>query len=781
MKFSKGKSTGLFLLSLILIVALGFLAAFGAGKTNTGSAKNIILGLDLKGGVSVTYQIKDEDYTKEQVEDTKYKLELRVANFSTESEVYTEGDDKITVDIPGTFDAQTVIDELGKPGSLMFVTEADDDFEGDATYPLYVTPDGTRYKVWVSGDDIESADAQARTSSETNAVQYVVSLVMNSTGTAKFAEATDVNYGSSIAILYDDVVISAPTVNARITDGQAIIEGQESMEAAENLASTIRIGSLSLQLERISSKVVSAKLGNDAIETSLLAGLIGLIIVMIFMICIYRIPGVVASIALVLYTIMELLVLNGFDLTLTLPGIAGIILSIGMAVDANVIIYARIKEEIAAGKSTESAIKTGFKKATSAIVDGNITTFIAALVLMWKGSGPVQGFAITLAVGIVLSMFTALVVSRFLVKCFYGMGFKDKKYYGVAKERNTIDFLKNKKIWFSISIILIIAGFAVMGINSSKDKGAFNYSIEFQGGTATTVEFDKDYSIDEFNDNIKPEIAKVIGSNDIQGQKETNSNRIVIKTKFLSDEEKDAIKDLLINNFGAVLQEGESDFEETDISSSVSDQMKDDAIIAVILATICMLIYIWFRFKDLKFAGSAVIALIHDVLIVIGFYAISRITVGTTFIACMLTIVGYSINATIVIFDRIRENLALKDKNQVNLKEVVNSSITQTLTRSIYTSFTTFVTVAVLYVLGVSSIKEFALPIMVGIIAGGYSSVFVTGSLWYIMSKKKYVAGEKKAENAKKEENRVNTEKKLNNADTQKKSNGSKKNNKKKK
>lgn len=775
MKFSKGKSTGLFLILLILIVAMGFVAAVGVGKTKTGSAENIILGLDLKGGVSVTYQIKDEDYTKEQVEDTKYKLELRVANFSTESEVYTEGDDKITVDIPGTFDAQTVIDELGKPGSLMFVTEADADFEGDATYPLYVTPDGTRYKVWVSGDDIESADAQARTSSENNAVQYVVALTMTSAGTTKFAEATDVNYEKPIAILYDDVVISAPTVNARITDGQAIIEGQESMEAAQNLASTIRIGSLSLQLDRISSKVVSAKLGNDAIETSLLAGLIGLIIVMIFMICVYRIPGLVASIALVLYTIMELLVLNGFDLTLTLPGIAGIILSIGMAVDANVIIYARIKEEIAAGKTTESAIKTGFKKATSAIVDGNVTTFIASLVLMWKGSGPVQGFAITLAVGIVLSMFTALVVSRFLVNCFYGMGFKDKKYYGVAKERATIDFLKNKKIWFAVSIILVIAGFVVMGINSSNSKGAFNYSIEFQGGTATTVEFDKEYSIDEFNDNIKPEIAKVIGSNDIQGQKETNSNRIVIKTKFLNDEERDGIKTLLIDKFGAILQEGESDFEETDISSSVSDQMRSDAIIAVILATICMLIYIWFRFKNLKFAGSAVIALIHDVLIVIGFYAVSRITVGTTFIACMLTIVGYSINATIVIFDRIRENLALKDKNQVNLKEVVNSSITQTLTRSIYTSFTTFVTVAVLYVLGVASIREFALPIMVGIIAGGYSSVFVTGSLWYVMSKKKYAAGEKRAENAKNADSTkgVNTQKKSNNT-----KNGKKKKNK---
>lgn len=743
MKLNKGKSIILFIVTLILTVAVGLVAAFGVGKTNTGSAKNIILGLDLKGGVSVTYQVKDKEFTKEQLNDTVYKLELRVANFSTESEVYTEGNDKITVDIPGTYDSQEVLEQLGKPGSLMFVTVADDDFEGDDTYPLYVTPDGTRYKVWVSGDEIADADSQARTDSDTGATQYVVTLAMTKAGTTKFADATQTNLNKTISILYDDQIISSPKVNTVISNGEAIIEGQESMEAARNLASTIRIGSLSLKLEEISSKVVSAKLGNDAIKTSLMAGLIGIIIVMAFMIIMYRIPGVAASIALAIYTILELLVLNGFDLTLTLPGIAGIILSIGMAVDANVIIFARIKEELGAGRPTDTAIKTGFKKATSAIVDGNVTTFIAALVLMWKGSGPVQGFAITLAIGIVLSMVTAMAVSRFLMYLLYGMGFKDKKFYGVQKENKTINFLKNKAIWFAISIVLIVGGVIVVAVNSTKGNGAFNYSIEFKGGTATTVEFEKDYTVDEFNDNIKPAIAEVIGSTDIQGQKETNSKKFVIKTKYLEDEERVALKEKLINDFGAVLQDGESDFEESNISSSVSDQMQKDAVIAVILATICMLIYIWFRFKNLKFASSAVIALIHDVLIVIAFYAVSRTTVGTTFIACMLTIVGYSINATIVIFDRIRENLADKAKSRIDLKEIVNSSISQTLTRSIYTSFTTFIMVAALYVLGVASVKEFALPIIVGIIAGGYSSVFITGSLWYLMSKRKYSNGKK--------------------------------------
>ena len=746
MKLNKTKSIALFIVTLLLIVAVGFVSGVGVGETHTGAAKNITLGLDLKGGVSVTYHIKDEDFTKEQLDDTKYKLELRVAQFSTESEVYTEGDDNITVDIPGAYDAEQVLQELGKPGSLMFVTQ-ETGYTGDDTYPLYTAEDGTTYKVWVSGDEIANAQAKAQ-SDENNKLTYVVALSMTETGKSKFADATQTNQGKSISIMYDGQIISSPTVKSVISDGEAIIDGQESMEEAEKLASTIRIGSLSLELEEISSKVVSARLGSDAIKTSLTACLIGLAIVMLFMICVYRIPGVAASIALVLYTIMELLVLNGFDLTLTLPGIAGIILSIGMAVDANVIIYARIKEELATGKSTESSIKTGFKKATSAIVDGNVTTFIAALVLMWKGSGPVQGFATTLAIGIVLSMVTAMVVSRFLLYLFYNMGFKDKKFYGVQKERKTINFLKNKVIWIAISVVLIAVGGVFMLINSNKGDGAFNYSIEFVGGTATTVEFAEDYSVDYFNDTIKPEIAKVINSNDIQGQKETNSNKFVIKTTYLEDTTRESMKTLLIDKYGAVLAEGENGFEETNISSSVSDKMQEDAVVAVVLATLCMLVYIWLRFKNLKFAGSAVIALIHDVVIVLGFYAVSRTSVGTTFIACMLTIVGYSINATIVIFDRIRESLADKNERDVDLVEVVNSSITQTLTRSIYTSFTTFVMVAVLYILGVASIREFAAPIMVGIIVGGYSSVFITGTLWYLLSKGKYAKVSKKTKKA---------------------------------
>lgn len=741
MKLSKKKSVIVFVLLLVLIVASCYTAGFGVGRTKSGAAEHIILGLDLKGGVSITYQVVDEDFTSQELDDTKYKLQLRVADYSTESEVYKEGDNRITVDIPGADNAEEILEEIGKPGSLYFATpvsEEDPLQEGEqSTKATYLGVEG-EYKIWVTGDEVKSATARIQQADNSSQAQHVVALTFNESGKENFKQATTEYKGKTIYIIYDGVVISAPTVQVVISNGEAVIEGQESATEAEELASNIRIGSLKLELKEVSSKVVGAKLGTDAIKTSLIAGLIGLIIVIIFMIFAYRIPGVAAGIALIMYVALELLVLNAFDMTLTLPGIAGIILSIGMAVDANVIIYARIREELGIGRSTDAAIQTGFKKATSAIVDGNITTFIAALVLMWKGTGPVQGFAQTLAIGIIISMFTAMIISRILVVCLYKMGCQSPKLYGVQKERKTIRFLKHKVVFFAISVVLILGGFGVMAYNQSKDEGLMNYSIEFKGGVSTTVDFDKEYSIDDFNDNIKPKLAEAIGSNDIQGQKVTGSNAFVIKSPFMSDTDKrGAMKDVLIG-FGAK----EDSFEESNISASVGKEMKQDAVIAVILATICMLIYIWFRFKDLRFAASAVIALVHDVLIVIAFYGVSRTTVGTTFIACMLTIVGYSINATIVIFDRIRENLA--GTKSTDLKDIVNQSITQTLTRSIYTSLTTFVMVAVLYILGVTSIREFALPIMVGILCGGYSSVCITGALWYVMSGKKTRKTEKK-------------------------------------
>ena len=710
MKKSKG------VISLVLIGVLTALLAFtaivGFGSDKTGAAKNIRLGLDLDGGVSITYQAKGETPGESEMSDTVYKLQKRVEQYSTEATVYQEGDNRINIEIPGVTDANEILEELGKPGSLQFL-----DAEGN---------------VVLNGTDVKVAEARIQ-EQQSGAKVNVVELNFTKEGTKKFAEATEANLGKQIAIVYDNEIISNPTVNNVIENGQAVIEGAMSYEEADALASTIRIGGLKVELEEINSSVVGAQLGEEAISTSLKAGLIGLIIIFIFMCVVYLLPGFAASIALCIYTGIILVLLNAFDITLTLPGIAGIILGIGMAVDANVIIFARVKEEMASGKNVRGALKTGFQKALSAILDGNITTLIAALVLGMKGTGSVKGFAQTLALGIVVSMFTALVITRIIIFAFYAVGLKDPKFYGIQKERKTIGFVQKRKWYFIVSAVLVITGFAAMGIQSAKGNGALNYSLEFKGGTATNVTFDKDYSIKEIDAEIVPVIEKVTGDKNVQTQKIKGTNQVVIKTQVLDLDHREALNQALVENFKV----DESLITYNNISSTVSSEMRTDAIIAVVIATICMLLYIWLRFKDFRFAGSAIIALIHDVLVVLMFYAVARVSVGNTFIACMLTIVGYSINATIVIFDRIREELKTARRKD-ELEDIVNRSITYTLTRSIYTSFTTFVMVAILYVMGVSSIKEFAAPLMVGIICGAYSSVCITGSLWYGM-KKKYI------------------------------------------
>ena len=706
------KSTGIISLVLTVAVTAGLLAlaAVGVGENKTGAAKNIPLGLDLAGGVSITYQAKGETPSAEEMNDTIYKLQKRVEGYSTEAQVYPQGDDRINIEIPGVTDANAILEELGKPGSLSF-----QDMSGNEL---------------LSGTDIKTAEAKAYKDNLNN-TDYEVALTLTDEGAEKFAEATAANIGSRIAIVYDGETISAPTVQTAITNGNAAITNMESYESAEHLASTIRIGSLKVELEEIQSKVVGAQLGADAIRTSLLAGIIGFALVVIFMIIMYRLPGVAAGIALTSYVGITLGLLNAFEITLTLPGIAGIILGIGMAVDANVIIFARIREEIGAGKSVKGAIKTGFQKALSAILDGNITTLIAAIILSLKGSGSVKGFAHTLALSIVVSMFTALVITRLVMNAFYALGLQDAKLYGIQKERKTINFLSKKNICFVISAVLILGGLAVMGVNGSKGKGALNYSLEFQGGTSITIPMNEALSIQEIDETVKPVVSEVIGSNEIQAQKVDGSNDVIVKTRALDLETRETLCQELVEKFGV----DENQIAIENIGAAISSEMRSDAITAVLLAALFMLLYIWFRFKDIRFATSAVAALLHDVLVVLAFYAVARLSVGSNFIACMLTIVGYSINATIVIFDRIRENLATAGR-KADLQELVNRSITQTLSRSVNTSVTTFITVAVLYVLGVASIREFALPLMVGIVCGAYSSVCITGALWYVMKTK---------------------------------------------
>ena len=714
MKSNKGKG----LIGLIIALALvGLFGYFGYTTMN-----DIKLGLDLAGGVSITYQAKEENPTAEDMSDTIYKLQQRVQNYSTEAEVYQEGSNRINVDIPGVSDANAILEELGKPGSLIFVDEAG--------------------QTILNGNQV--ATAKPVITDENGIKKYMVDLTFTDDGKTVFADATTKNVGKRIAIIYDGKIYSNPVVNEPITQGQCQISGMTSYEEAETLASTIRIGSLSLELEELRSNVVGAKLGQEAISTSLKAGAIGFGIVAVFMIIVYLVPGLAAVIALSLYVGLILILLSAFSVTLTLPGVAGIILSIGMAVDANVIIFTRIKEEIGLGKTVQSAIKSGFNKALSAIIDGNVTTLIAAGVLFWRGSGTVKGFASTLAIGIVLSMITALFITKFILNALFNLGFQDPKFYGTKTDKKTIDFLGKRKIWFAVSLLVIVIGLGGLVVNKTQTGDILNYSMEFKGGTSTNVTFNEDMSLEDISSKVVPVVENVTGDAQVQTQKVAGTNEVIIKTKTLSVEERQNLDQAMVDNFGV---EAEKITAES-ISGAISKEMKQDAFIAVIIATICMLLYIWFRFKDIKFAGSAVLALLHDVLVVLTFYSMLKWSVGSTFIACMLTIVGYSINATIVIFDRIRENLKVNSK--MELSEIVNLSITQTFTRSINTSLTTFIMVFVLFILGVSSIREFALPLMVGIVCGTYSSVCITGSLWYVMTiyKNKHMEEKKAAEKA---------------------------------
>ena len=744
----KSKAIIVLLCTILILLGVGYVDIYGIDAAGTASASDIKLGLDLAGGVSITYQVAgDEEPSETDMKDTIAKLQQRVENYSTEAIVYQEGNDRICIEIPGVSDANEILQELGKPGSLYFIAQTDN--QGNANYSAQTVTDedgNTGYvyvlnktieeleadgSIMLEGTDVESARAGSSQDSLGNVVN-AVNLTMTKEGTQKFEDATRRAYekGETLGIYYDGTFVSVPRVNGVFSDGNAQISPMASYEDAENLASTIRIGGLKLELEELHSKVVGAQLGVEAIDTSLKAGAIGFIIVAILMIAVYYVAGFASVIGLSLYVALVVLLLNGFDMTLTLSGVAGIILSIGMAVDANVIIFARIREELATGKTVQSAMKIGFDKALSAIVDGNITTLIAAGVLLLLGPGTVKGFAQTLALGIVLSMFTALIVTKYVMQALYAIGFKNEKWYGVAKERKTINFLGKKNLFFGISIAVIAAGFIVMGVHSVNSGDALNYSLEFKGGTATTVNFNESRTLEEINRDVVPLIEDVTGSA-VQIQTVQDSNEVIFKTNSLSVEQREALNQVLIANFGV---EEKLITSET-ISSTISSEMKSDTIIAVIIAIIGMLIYIRIRFSDIRFGISSIVALLHDVLVVIAFYAVARVSVGNTFIACLLTIVGYSVNATIVVFDRVRENMAVMTKKDT-LEDVVNKSITQTLSRSIFTSLTTLIMVAALYILGVTSIRDFALPLMVGITCGAYSSVCLAGALWCVLRKK---------------------------------------------
>lgn len=757
------KKTGILALVLIavIIVFLGWYS-FGVIKnTIKGNKKGLKLGLDLAGGVSITYQADKEHPSKQDMEDTIQKLQSRIEHdlsdkaSTTEANVYQVGDNRITVEIPGVSDANAILEELGTPGNLYFIKQTDasgnNNYNYDQTSGEYKLAEGKTIEslqkegsIVLTGTEVKTAKAGYTQDQTTGNQSPIVEVSLNKKGTKAFGDATTEAYknGQTIGIYYDGRFVSVPTVQAAITNGNCQITGMSDIDEANQLASYIRIGGLKINLKEVQSQVVSAQLGGNALKTSLIAAFIGILIIFLFMILAYRILGLGASLALLLYTELMIGILDQFTITLTLPGIAGIILSIGMAVDANSIIFARIKEEIGLEHTVASAIEAGFHKALSAIIDGNMTTLIAAAVLGLIGTGTVRGFAVTLAIGVVLSLFTAFFISRTLIRAFYAIGVRDEKFYGKKLEKPSLKFVEKRAVFFSLSLAVIIAGFVGMGVYKAKTGKALNYSLEFSGGTSTTIATKKQYTLSKAEKEIVPLFEKVTGDSDVQATVVNSDKAVIIKTRTLTLKEREAVNASLKKNLGIK----ESAIQNENISSTISGEMRRTSLIAVIVAVLLMLVYIWFRFRDIRFGSSAVIALAHDVLVTLAVYALARLSVGSTFIACILTIIGYSINDTIVVFDRIRENLTNLQKekrNRETLKELCDRSITETLTRSLSTSFTTIVMVIMLEILGVSAIRAFAFPLMIGLISGTYSSICLATELWYLMSARNTEASKK--------------------------------------
>jgi len=721
-----------------ITIAAWVITVFGAGEVN--SIKDLLkLGLDIKGGVYVVMEA-ETDKTGEELsnlmEQTQAVIENRVNQMGLSEPVVTiEGDKRIRVELPGVDNAEEAIESIGRTAQLQFLLA-----------------DGT---LVCDGSDI----ADAGVSSDSEHGGYAISLEFTSEGAKKFEDGTRRAMSGAVTsmdpsmtnnvimIVLDDEVISAPQVSSVIPNGEAVITsnrvGGFPQNEAMQTAALIRGGALPVGLTEINSGTQTAKIGESAFEQSIIAGAIGLGLIFVIMILFYGLMGIAADIALLLYVIIDLWVMVAMGSVLTLPGIAGIILSIGMAVDANVIIFSRIKEEIINGKSVRAAVESGSKRAIGTVLDSQITTIIAAVVLYQIGTSTVRGFAMTLMIGIVASIFTAVFVTHLYVKLIAGSRkFGVNKYFGVKEDgtpkfslKKEFNFIKYKKFYYPLAAVIIIAGLVVSAVSG------MNYGIDFTGGTMIQLDFGEKVEEDAVYD-----VLKDYGINDAEVifASENNSEVIIRSMQALDNVER-----------GKLIEKLESEIGDAEVLSSelfgpsVGKELRTNAVKAVLISAAFMLVYIIFRF-EWKFGVAAIAGVAHDVLMVIAFYAIFRVTVNNPFIAGILTVVGYSINDTIVVFDRIRENLGMMKKSDID--GAVNKSVNQTLMRSLMTSVTTLIVMIPLYIMAGSAIREFALPLMIGVIVGCVSSVMLCSPLYrdlYVLTSGKKYQGGKKAKAAK--------------------------------
>lgn len=701
---SKSKSSILFVISVVVIMLLAYVGFKGieiAGWEVKSFNNAITKGLDLQGGVSVLMEIQEDDVSSEVRQRTKQLLELRVNKIGVAETVVTEeGEKRIRIDIPGAYDSNEIVDGLSKTGNLEFK-----DSDGN---------------VVLTGKDVKEATAILDDTS-----RPVVSLELNGDGQEKFAEVTANNIGKTISIYMDNEVVSSPVVQSAITNGKAVINGMSSMEEATKLAGVISSGALPVSIKAVSINNVGAQLGSEALPNAVKAGAIGIAIIFLFVIIYYRIPGVFASIALTLYITLVLLVFTELKVALTLPGIAAFLLTIGMAVDANILIFERIKEELRNGISVKSAVKAGFENAMSSIVDSNSTTFIAALILYFIGSGSVKGFAVTLMIGIVLSLFTALIVTKTLMNYSIDMGLLKKKWqFGNKKERKPFKIVQKTKIWFALSLIFILIG---LGFTVSR---GLNFGIDFQGGTKMVVDLGEGFNKVEADEVVKALVPDAVTN-------EAADTQYEIKARDLDSSKVSEVFKALQDKYNL---EDEDLLSQDEIGASVGKELTRNSIIALVVACLAMLVYIAIRFK-MDYGIAAIIALVHDLLITVSVFAIFNIPVNTPFIAAILTIVGYSINDTIVIFDRIRENS--KNMRRASATEIANKSLTQTMSRSINTTLTTLITITAVNIF-VPTVREFSFPLIIGIAAGAYSSIFIAAPTWVLLRNREEKKSNKK-------------------------------------
>lgn len=697
----KGKLSSLIILIIISILA-GFLSLSGlyglkAGDYRVKSFGEIIVkGLDLQGGTSVLLEVQAPQLDAAGLDRVRSLINLRVdATGAVDPTITTEGTNRIRVDIPGKYESASIVEQLSKTGVLTFK---------DSTGAVVL-----------EGKDIKEAAAAYN-----ELGQIVVTLQMKESGVQKFADATTANVGKQISINMDNEMLSNPMVNEPIKDGKASITGQSTEEEAKLLASMINNGALPYPVKTLSVQEVGATLGSSVLGNVKIAGILGILAIFLVMLFFYRIPGILASLALVIFCLGLVYITAGLKISMSLAGIAGFLLSIGMAVDANVLIFERIKEELALGIDVKRAINEGFSHAMSSILDANITTLISGFILYYFGAGSVRGFALNLVIGVLLSMFTAVVVTRILMYLAFKAGLLNSKAAFGYKEQKELrfrfPFYKNRNLFFIGSALVISFGL-IVGIVRGPNVG-----IDFAGGTQVTMNIptaynkaDVDAILKKYDDGI---VTLAVDGNKLQARSQ-KLDTVGFNEAIAEVEAKYAPGTNIIESIN-------------EIGAAIGSEQTTKSIIASILSVLAILGYVAVRFNFTLGVG-AIVALIHDVLFTLSMYFLFRIPINSPLIAAILTIIGYSINDTVVIFDRIRENLALKGSR--HLEEVTDTSISQTMVRTINTSLTVLIILVLVYFF-VPQIRDFSFPLLLGTLSGVYSTIFIASPIYVMLEKR---------------------------------------------